>query len=112
MELIAARAMSCLTNTVYLPAGVRYVETFGLSTTATVVLPLDFCNTTICYYGFGTTTSEKLFYMGTEAQAGGLTGVAYYSEGEPEFEFDYKTGDYTIDKCWHYDENGNPVFWE
>lgn len=114
-EVIASGALTCLGNqTVYLPSGVRYVETFGLYTTATVVLPVDFCNTTICHNGFGTTTSpsEKLLYMGTEAQAGGLTGVVYYSESEPESENNAYSGDTNyLGQYWHYDENGNPVIW-
>ena len=114
LEIIAGGALGCLTNTVYLPAGVRYVETFGLRTDATVMLPVDFCNTTICYYGFGTDTSpsEKLFYMGTEAQAGGLTGVVYYSESETECKKENYSGETNYSgQYWHYDENGNPIIW-
>ena len=114
LEVIAYGALGCLTNTVYLPAGVRYVETFGLYTTATVVLPVDFCNTTICYNGFGYTTSpsEKLLYMGTEAQAGGLTSVVYYSESETECKEENYHGETNYSgQYWHYDENGNPIIW-
>ena len=114
LEIIAGGALGCLTNTVYLPAGVRYVETFGLRTDATVMLPVDFCNTTICYYGFGTDTSpsEKFFYMGTEAQAGGLTGVVYYSESETECKKENYPGETNYSgQYWHYDENGNPIIW-
>ena len=110
LEIIAARALSCLTNTVYLPASVRYVETDGLSGTATVMLPVEFCNANVSPAGFG--SAGTYLYMGTKEQAEGLTGVIYYSEVAPEFEFDYGTGDYTGDNYWHYDENGNPVFWE
>lgn len=59
----------------------------------------------------GLVSDGTYLYMGTKEQAGGLTGVAYYSETEPVYEFDYNTGDYTGDKCWHYDEHGNPVLW-
>ncbi|MGO5113044.1 leucine-rich repeat protein [Oscillospiraceae bacterium LCP25S3_E10] len=110
LEVIASGALTCLGNqTVYLPAGVRYVEPYGLSNT-TVMLPVEFCNVDLTEEGLS--TSGTFLYMGTEAQAGGLTGVIYYSESEPESENNAYSGDTNyLGQYWHYDENGNPVLW-
>ena len=110
LEILACYALANLGNQiVYLPASVRYVEPDGLSE-RTVMLPVEFRNVDLTEGELD--TSGTFLYMGTKEQAGGLTGVIYYSESEPESENNNYSGDTNyLGQYWHYDENGNPVIW-
>ena len=110
LEILACYALANLGNQiVYLPASVRYVEPDGLSE-RTVMLPVEFRNVDLTEGELD--TSGTFLYMGTKEQAGGLTGVIYYSESEPESENNAYSGDTNyLGQYWHYDENGNPVLW-
>lgn len=110
LEILAWNALSNLGNQiVYLPASVRYVEPYALNY-RTVMLPVEFRNVDLTEGKLD--TSGTYLFMGTKEQAGGLTGVIYYSESEPESEnIDYYGDTNYLGQYWHYDENGNPVIW-
>ena len=48
------------------------------------MLPVEFRNVDLTERGLGTSGTGTFLYMGTKEQAGGLTGVIYYCESEPE----------------------------
>ena len=74
------------------------------------MLPVEFRNVDLTEGKLD--TSCTYLFMGTKEQAGGLTGVIYYCESEPESGIiGYSDDTNYIGQYWHYDENGNPVIW-
>lgn len=94
---------------VYIPESVDYIGEYGLSTYATIILPL--IDAEIDSRAFVYTVSATIFFKGSKMDSYKLDNVGgnfyYYSEYEP----DASPSEGYKDNYWHYDENGKPVSW-
>lgn len=106
LEAILSYALSGLSSEsfVYVPESVKYIEKNGLSSDATIILPI--INAEINSEAY----SGTILFKGSKLDSYQLDNVSenfyFYSEYEPDSSLSGSYGNY-----WHYDIDGEPIIW-